>query len=120
MRMMVAAVLFLGVAGPAQAGELTAQEIRTELVGQTIVWWETDGWHAGDLTLRPDGRARITVEKPHAAAESGRWSIEGNRICTQWISLRAGSAKCYSVTRVSEGRFVTSGGNVFELRQAGA
>ena len=120
MRVVIGAFLWLAVHGIAEASELTAQEIRAELVGQTIAWWEPGGWHAGDLTLRPDGRARITVETPQAVMEIGRWSIEGNRICTQWNSLRSGSAKCYSVTRVSGGRFLTSGGNVFELKQAGA
>ncbi len=87
--------------------------IKTEIIGQTIEWWENDGWHSGNLTLLPDGRAAIEVERPSASSEDGRWTIRGNLICTSWAAIRGGEEKCYSLRRVSDDRFETSGGNVF-------
>lgn len=104
---------------PATAAELTASEIRDELVGRSLGWWEEGGWHAGGLVLSPDGRAEITVDTPDIRADAGHWSLDGNRICTAWSDVRAGLRKCYTVERGDAGRFVTSGGNVFEVRDYG-
>ena len=105
---------------PAQAAELDAVSLRGELVGPLIQWWENDGWHSGQLKLLPDGRAELMVDAPERTSDGGRWTIRGNQMCTAWQSLRAGSEKCYSVEQVSPTRFITSGGNVFEIMTAGA
>ncbi|WP_181704794.1 hypothetical protein [Chthonobacter rhizosphaerae] len=118
-RLVPVLVALSGLTAPAAATELTAEEIRDELVGHAIGWWEEGGWHAGGLVLAPDGRAEITVDSPRAEADAGRWTLEGNRICTAWRAMRAGGEKCYTVERVSARRFVTSGGNVFEIRDFG-
>lgn len=103
----------------AVAADLTASEIQDELIGRSLGWWEEGGWHAGGLVLSPDGRAEITVDTPDVRADAGRWSLDGNRICTAWSDVRAGLRKCYTVQRGDAGRFVTSGGNVFEVRDVG-
>jgi hypothetical protein len=105
---------------PAHAAELDAETLRGELVGQLIQWWENDGWHSGHLKLWPDGRADLMVDAPEKASDGGHWAIRGNQICTTWASLRAGDQKCYSVEQLSPTRFITSGGNVFEIVTAGA
>lgn len=119
MRVGFALALFLFTA-PAEAAELSAAEIKSEIVGQTLAWWERDGWASGNLTLMPDGRAAISIERPHASSEDGRWTIRGNMICTSWLSLRGGEEKCYSVSRSGSDEFETSGGNVFRIVTAGA
>jgi hypothetical protein len=106
-------------ADPAFAADLTPGEIRSELVGHSIVWWEDGGWRQGQLVLAPDGSAEITVDRPQASGDVGRWSIRDGEICTEWSEIRSGQAKCYSIRRDEAGRFVTSGGNVFEVREAG-
>jgi hypothetical protein len=106
-------------AGPAFAADLTPGEIRSELIGHAIVWWEEGGWHQGELVLAPDGSAEITVDRPQASGDVGRWTIRDGEICTEWGAIRAGLEKCYSIRRDEAGRFVTSGGNVFEIREAG-
>ena len=106
-------------ASPAFAADLTAGEIRSELVGHAIVWWEEGGWLQGQLVLAPDGSAEITVDRPEASGDVGRWTIRGAEVCTEWGEIRAGLEKCYSIRRDEAGRFVTSGGNVFEIREAG-
>lgn len=116
----VAAIIALVASWQAAlAGDLTERELRAELVGKQIAWWEEGGWLAGHLFLLPDGRAEITVSHPRADGDTGRWTIRGGEICTEWTGLRSGRQKCYGVSRGAAGRFVTSGGNVFEVREAG-
>ncbi len=114
-------ILLVVLCLPCQAfgAELDAGQLRGELVGQLIQWWESDGWHSGNLRLLPDGRAEIIVERPDAANDDGQWSIRGNEICTAWSSMRNRETKCYSVEQLAPGRFITSGGNVFEIMTAG-
>jgi hypothetical protein len=104
---------------PALAADLTPGEIRDELVGRSIIWWEEGGWFQGRLVLSPDGTAEITVDNPDPAGDVGSWAIRGGEICTEWDEVRGGVEKCYSIQRGSDGRFVTSGGNIFEIREAG-
>lgn len=104
---------------PAAASDLSADEIRDEIIGHSLVWWEADGWSAGSLVLTPDGRAEITVDQPRTSADLGAWTFSGDQICTTWESLRAGTPKCYRIERDGNGRFLTSGGNIFEVRDAG-
>lgn len=123
-RMAFAAALGLaglnGTVPGAAAGDLDGAAIESELVGRSIVWWEEGGWHKGHLLLSPDGTAEISVDDPEPAGDTGRWAIRGGDLCTVWGDLRSGREKCYSVRRDADGRFVTSGGNVFEIRDAGA
>jgi hypothetical protein len=118
---MAAAVLaagFSGLAG-AHAQDLTPAEIESDLVGRQIVWWEDGGWLVGRLTLAADGSAELHVDRPRREADTGRWALHGGELCTAWSRMRA-AEKCYRVRRTDDGRFVTSGGNVFEVAQAGA
>ena len=103
----------------ALAGDLTQAEIESELVGRQIVWWEDGGWFTGRLTLGSNGSAEISVDRPEPQADVGHWAVRGGELCTEWSRMRSRAEKCYSVRRGANGRFVTSGGNVFEIREAG-
>lgn len=111
------------VAGEASAGDLTSTELKNELVGRSIAWWEDGGWRGGSLILAPDGSAEITIDRSGANStqhgDKGRWALRNGELCTVWSEIREGGEKCYSVRRGERGRFVTSGGNVFEIRDAG-
>jgi hypothetical protein len=107
------------VAPAAFAGDLTSSEISDELVGRSIVWWENGGWLNGYLVLAPDGSAEISVDHPQRRGDKGRWALRGGELCTEWNEMRSGTEKCYRIQRGADGRFVTSGGNVFEIREAG-
>lgn len=117
----LAAILCLAPfsAGMAGAGDLTTAELERELVGRSILWWEEGGWHRGHLMLGRDGTAELSVDDPAPAGDTGRWAIRDGQICTVWGDLRAGREKCYSVRRGDGGEFVTSGGNIFAVREAG-
>lgn len=107
------------VAGEAGAGDLTSIELKSELVGRSIAWWEDGGWRGGSLMLAPDGSAEITIDNSKTHGDRGRWVLRDGELCTVWNEIRDGGEKCYSVRRGERGRFVTSGGNVFEIREAG-
>lgn len=101
------------------ADNLTLAEIQDEIVGRQLVWWEDGGWLIGHLTLGPNGSAEISIDQPRPQTDIGRWEFRGGELCTTWTSIRSGAEKCYSVRRGEQGRFVTSGGNSFEIREAG-
>jgi hypothetical protein len=67
-----------------------------------------------------NGCAEISVDYPQHKVDVGRWIVRGDELCTEWTTMRSGAEKCYHVGRGSAGRFLTSGGNVFEIREAGA
>ncbi len=104
----------------ALAGDLTQAEIEGELVGRHILWWEDGGWQTGHLVLSPDGAAELSLDRPARGGDSGRWAWRDGQLCTAWSQMRGGSEKCYTIRRGADGNFVTSGGNVFEVREAGA
>lgn len=101
------------------AADLSQREIADELVGKTIIWWEEQGWRHGYLVLLPDGAAEMTVDRPVQQQDLGRWSLRGDQVCTRWNDARGGLEKCYRLTRKDGGQFVTTGGNVFEVRELG-
>lgn len=103
---------------PVLGDELTSAEIRSHLVGRSMGWWEQDGWFQGHILFSPDGSAEITVDQPRVTGDRGRWSIKGDALCTEWGEIRA-AEKCYTIERGPDGRFVTSGGNIFEIRETG-
>ncbi len=107
------------IAGEAEAGDLTSRELQSELVGRSIAWWEDGGWRGGSLILAPDGSAEITIDNSDQHGDKGRWALRNGELCTTWSEIRQGGEKCYSVRRGERGRFVTSGGNVFEIRDVG-
>jgi hypothetical protein len=123
LRAMVYPVVLAATAAPFApagfAGDLTPTEIRDELVGRSIVWWEDGGWLNGHLVLAPDGTAEILVDHPQRQGDKGRWALRGGELCTAWDDMRSGTEKCYSIQRGADGRFITSGGNVFKIQEAG-
>ena len=117
LKYLVFAVSFWGAS--ALAEDLSAGQIKEQLIGQSIAWWDANGWMMGNMVLSPNGKAEITLERPEAAHDAGQWKLEGNQICTVWASMRDGMPKCYSVRQTSPGHFVTSGGNEFAIRSVG-
>jgi hypothetical protein len=103
----------------AQASDMTTKEIEQELIGRQIVWWQDGGWFHGQLFLGEGGLAEISVGGPAPTSDLGKWLIRGGEMCTAWGKLRERTQKCYTVQRAAPGRFTTSGGNVFEIREAG-
>lgn len=115
-------VLSLAVlsAVPAVAQDgMARQEIVDELVGRDIAWWDAAGWRHGYLMFLPDGKAEMTIDDAEKQRTRGSWVLRGDQVCTRWDKAREGSEKCYRVQRGDKGMFVTTGGNVFEVRELG-
>jgi hypothetical protein len=105
---------------PAVAEEsLSREQIAQELVGRDIAWWDADGWRHGYLMFLPDGKAEMTVDDVDDRRTTGRWMLRGDEVCTRWEAARDGLEKCYRIERGGKGMFVTTGGNVFEVRELG-
>ena len=115
----ISLMLLVMFAKPVLAEDLSANQIHDQLIGQSIAWWDSHGWSAGNLVLLPDGQAVITVETPQPSSDKGNWSLRGNEVCTFWATLRDGNQKCYSVHEIEPGHFITSGGNEFRVQSAG-
>lgn len=113
------AAALLALSGSVLAAELEPDEIAHQLVGKQIAWWEEAGWRHGYLMFLPNGAAEMTVDRPSRQHDVGRWAQRGNAICTQWGAAREGREKCYRVSRGPDGLFVTTGGNVFQVRELG-
>jgi hypothetical protein len=121
MRAAFGVILMLAGSGAAADPALSPGEIRAEILGAPIAWRETEGWRYGWLYLAPDGGARIDLMGPEGSiADEGRWRLEGDRLCTTWSALREGVERCYGLRRAGAARFVTTGGNVFEVLAPGA
>ncbi len=119
LRSILSVLALLSAPVSAGATDLSQREIADELVGRTITWWEQEGWRHGYLMLLPNGAAEMTVDRPGRHHDLGRWSLRGDEVCTRWGEVRDGMEKCYRVSRGERGLFVTTGGNVFEVRDLG-
>lgn len=115
----LAALVLALSAGAVAANDLAARDIQRDLVGPSIRWSDEDAWLSGDLQLSPDGKASITSENP-VAADEGHWRLVGDQLCTTWSRTRGGTEKCYRIRQVAARRYVTTGGNVFEIVEPGA
>ena len=120
-RVLLALLALTSVANAADQDrrELSEADIQSRLVGHALRWWAEDTWYYGEVLFAPDGSAMVTMENP-TGSDEGRWRLAQGEICTKWQSARGGSEKCYRVVQVAERRFVTSGGNVFEIIEPGA
>ena len=94
----------------ASAQELTADNIRSEIVGRTLV-----GRRMG-MTMRMAVNADGTLQvRSPMMNGSGTWRLEGNQLCMD-IPNRPGRADpCQSFTRAQDGRLHTSGGMKFRV-----
>ena len=106
---------FIIMVNPAAAETLDAKAIQAELVGQHISWSDAQGVILGDMVLSPGGLAHITITVPQQETDDGHWTLEGDKLCTVWSTMRPGQPKCYTLRQTAPGHFVTSGGNEFSL-----
>lgn len=67
---------------------LSAAEIRTQAIGNTLVGTVQDG-EGYELFLRPDGVAKLRME--YGRAEAGRWELRPNgEIVSRWSTIASG------------------------------
>ena len=95
------------IAGSAYAntadGKLGGEEIRKAVSGKRIYLSVPLG---GEIPLfyRPDGRVDGSGEAAGLGrflrpSDSGRWWVEGNRLCQKWTSWYDGKTFCFTLSR---------------------
>jgi len=103
--MMVSSFTFLalGVAAPGRAEELTAGDIRAEIVGRRVHLLVPFGGefpleYRRDGTVEGDGEA-VGLGRFLQPKDRGRWWIDGNRLCQRFTAWYDGRPMCFDLTR---------------------
>jgi hypothetical protein len=109
-------LLAFGAPGRASDGMMPTNEIERQVIGKTLAWKSLDGSLNvfGQITFGRDGKVIMTTNIPGLPADEGKWWFDENQLCTRWANARDGEAKCYRLIDQGSGRFMTTGGNLFE------
>ncbi len=101
----------------AMNGAMLSSQIQRAVIGKKLDWKSLDGSLGvfGKIVFEKDGRVEMTTNLPGLPSDEGKWWFDDNRICTRWSAARDGEAKCYRLIDQGSGRFLTTGGNLFEL-----
>lgn len=64
------------------AQNLTAQEIKAEIIGNDISWRTANGKYHGKARYNSDGSALLAdTNIPKIPNDKGRWHFSGNKLC---------------------------------------
>lgn len=91
------------LAGTASAQTLSDDQIREHIIGKRVylatpfggefpLYYKTSGSVSGDGT-------KLGLGKYFAPKETGRWWLEGNKLCQQWPSWYKGRQFCFSIEK---------------------
>lgn len=97
----VAAAMAVLIANPASARELMGDDIREKITGKRIFLSVPLG---GEFPLfyRKDGRVdgsgeAVGLGRLARPTDSGRWWVNGNRLCQQWQTWYDGKRMCFQL-----------------------
>jgi hypothetical protein len=107
--------LLVAAATPAAAEPMSADQIKTYMIGKPLSWKSKDGKFSGVSTYAPDGSAKVTANFKAAKSDTGTWQIKDGQFCTTWKVLREGQEKCGTWTRLTDTSFVDEGGTVAKV-----
>ncbi len=112
--LLAAAALF--ASSGAQAEVMSADEIRRDIIGRTIylaapIKGEFPLNYHKSGVVDGDGAA-LGLGKIIKPSDSGKWSIEGDKLCQQFKTWYNGEKMCFVLTRLSAGsvKWVRSNG----------
>jgi hypothetical protein len=114
-------LLFWLVMGGAEAAEepgtMTPDQIKQALVDKPIEWKSLDGSLGvnGRIIFKDSGEVVMTTNIPGLPQDQGRWWMSEDSLCTRWSAARDGADKCYKLIDQGAGRYITTGGNQFEI-----
>lgn len=99
-RLLICSVLTLNLGAASYAADMTADEIRSTLIGHDLAWKSAKFKASGITHYNADGTATITMTggKP----ESGKWRIKGGKLCDKFGKNKE---SCSTVSRVDEKTF---------------
>jgi hypothetical protein len=97
-------------------GTMPVTEITTQVIGRKLIWRSLDGSLGvhGEILFTADGKVAMTTNIPGLETDQGNWWFDEDQLCTRWSSARDGEAKCYRLIDQGAGRYMTTGGNLFE------
>lgn len=92
----------------AAAQELSGTEIKKRVSGERVYLSTPFGVEL-PLTYKASGQVIADVSGFSAASmfaprETGRWWIEGNRLCQKWPTWRKGRQYCFTIKQTGENR----------------
>lgn len=102
---------------PANSEPLSPNDIVSQVIGQTLNWTAEDGPQRGEIIFAEDGSVEMTTTLPGLPRDLGTWRMQAGELCTRWQAARQGAEKCYRIEQAGPGRFRSSGGNIFEVKQ---
>lgn len=104
----VAAIALAATATVAEARQLNAEEIRAAVEGKRIYLAVPLGGEF-PMNYRAGGRVDASGEavglgRIARPTDSGRWWIDGNRLCQKWTTWYDGKPFCFVLSAAGEGR----------------
>lgn len=106
MRILLIGLATLFAAQTAHASAFSAGEIRSNIIGHTI-YLATPFGGEFPLNYRPGGQVdgdgeALGIGRWVQPNDTGRWWIDGNRLCQQFDNWYNGSPMCFTLTRTGE------------------
>jgi hypothetical protein len=74
------------------AAPLTGEQIKATISGKSAKW--SSGKIGGTIGWKADGTQTVTGNFNGFSEDSGRWRIQGNKLCSSWKKIRNGSERC--------------------------
>ncbi|MBC2808123.1 hypothetical protein ELH80_33095 [Rhizobium ruizarguesonis] len=102
----VSGLIMLAFASGAYAATMTAEQLKSELVGHPIHWKSKT--QSGITTYKPDGTIEATVDGDKATYK-GTWSIKDNKMCEKF-----GKEKCATINSLG-GKKYSKGAGTFTV-----
>ncbi len=92
--------------GIAKADTLSAEQIKSEVIGKRIYIATPFGgefplYYANSGNVSGDG-TKLGLGKYFAPKETGRWWIQGSQLCQQWPTWYKGRQFCFTLQRTGE------------------
>jgi hypothetical protein len=120
-------LMALPFAAPALASSFSGSEIRSDIIGRTIFLAAPFGGEF-PLNYRPggqvdgDGEASGFAGRLAQPKDTGRWWIDGNRLCQQFQNWYNGAPMCFELTRTGPNtlNWVRDNGETGRARIGGA
>jgi len=98
----------IAFAMPAQSADPALTENELNLIVADVDIAFSSRWVSGVTSYRLDGSVR--TELSIGISDQGKWWLDGNRVCTQWESLRRGRTNCITIFRGEDDTYRTSDG----------
>ncbi|PDT04805.1 hypothetical protein CO666_08700 [Rhizobium chutanense] len=96
----VSGLILLAFASAAYAATMTAEQMKSELVGHPIHWKSKT--QSGVTTYKPDGTIEATVDGDKATYK-GTWSIKGNKMCEKFDKEKCATINALGGKKYSKG-----------------